>query len=41
MQNPHYVDLKTSLSLGKHARVLVVNTEGDTDPENYRHIVWN
>lgn len=41
MQNPHYQDLKISLSLGKHARVLVVNTEGDTDPENYRQIVWN
>ena len=38
MQNPHYVDLKTSLSLGKHARVLVVN-EGDTDPENTSHCV--
>lgn len=41
IQNPHYQDLKTSLSLGKHARVLVINTEGDTDPENYRKIVWN
>lgn len=41
IQNPHYQDLKTSLSLGKHARVLVINTEGDTDPENYRNIVWN
>lgn len=41
IQNPHYQDLKTSLSLSKHARVLVINTEGDTDPENYRKIVWN
>lgn len=41
IQNLHYQDLKTSLSLGKHARVLVINTEGDTDPENYRKIVWN
>lgn len=41
MQNPDYQDLKISLSLDKHARVLVVNTEGDTDPENYRQIVWN
>lgn len=30
-----------ALGLGRDARELCISTEGDTDRENYRHIVWN
>ncbi|ONK23752.1 diaminopropionate ammonia-lyase [Bacillus sp. VT-16-64] len=29
------------LELDENARILVINTEGDTDEENYRKIVWD
>lgn len=32
--------LKYQLKLDATSRVLVINTEGDTDPESYRRIVW-
>lgn len=34
-------DLKEQLKLDENSRVLVVSTEGDTDPDYYREIVWN
>ncbi len=40
MQNPEYSDLKDFLGLNKDSEVLMFSTEGDTDPENYKHIVW-
>lgn len=39
LTDPHYRDMKEALGLDEHAIVLVVSTEGDTDPENYRRIV--
>ena len=33
--------LREKLELGAESRVLLFSTEGDTDPENYRHIVWD
>lgn len=33
--------ITADLELNKDARVLVINTEGDTDEENYRKIVWD
>ena len=30
---------RARLGLGPHSRVLVINTEGATDPENYRRVV--
>ncbi|MCP4022142.1 MAG: diaminopropionate ammonia-lyase [Desulfobacteraceae bacterium] len=41
MSNPEYQDIKDQLSLDKNARILVFSTEGDTDPEHYREVVWN
>jgi diaminopropionate ammonia-lyase len=41
MQNPAYAALKAALGLDEHSRVLLFSTEGDTDPENYRRIVWD
>ena len=41
MTNDDYKDLKESLELNENSRVLLFSTEGDTDPEKYRQIVWN
>lgn len=41
MTNAQYTELKDSLQLDKSSRVLFINTEGDTDIENYRNIVWH
>lgn len=40
MTNPEYKELKESLGLDSNSKVLVFSTEGDTDPEKYREIVW-
>ena len=40
MTNPELADLKKQLGLNKESRVLFFSTEGDTDRENYRAIVW-
>lgn len=34
-------DLKKALKLDKNSVVLVISTEGDTDPVRYREIVWD
>lgn len=33
--------VKSKLGLNESSKILVFNTEGDTDPENYRRIVWD
>lgn len=40
MTNPEYKELKDSLNLNENSVVLVFSTEGDTDPDKYREIVW-
>ena len=40
LRNPRYAQIKERLKLNKTSRVLFFNTEGDTDRENYRSIVW-
>ena len=40
MTEPEYAELKDAIGLDKNSRVLMFSTEGDTDPENYRKIVW-
>lgn len=40
MTDPAYGELKAALGLDRSSRVLLFSTEGDTDPENYRKIVW-
>jgi len=35
------VDLKGKLGLNQDSRLLFISTEGDTDKENYRNVVWN
>lgn len=33
-------ELKEQLGINKDSRILVISTEGDTDPDKYREIVW-
>lgn len=39
MTNDAYADLKENLRLSSGSTVLVVNTEGDTDPDNYQRVM--
>ncbi|WP_270563007.1 diaminopropionate ammonia-lyase [Clostridium beijerinckii] len=41
MTNDEYKDLKEVLELDENSKVLLFSTEGDTDPEKYREIVWD
>lgn len=41
MMNPAYQELKKVLKLDHNASVLLFSTEGDTDPDRYREIVWD
>lgn len=40
MTDPALQDIKEKLGLNQQSRVLFFSTEGDTDRENYRAIVW-
>ncbi|MBE6044896.1 MAG: diaminopropionate ammonia-lyase [Clostridium thermopalmarium] len=36
-----YSDLRRELKLDENSKILLFSTEGDTDPDKYRHIVWD
>ena len=38
---PDFIPLKAGLDIGPHSRILFFNTEGATDPEGYREIIWH
>ena len=40
MTREEYKDLRADIGLNEDSRVLVFSTEGDTDPERYKNIVW-
>lgn len=40
-ESDDYKGLRDSLSLTADSKILMFSTEGDTDPERYRDIVWN
>ncbi|MCI9474569.1 MAG: diaminopropionate ammonia-lyase [Flavonifractor sp.] len=40
MEGDRYKDLREAIGLDRFSQVLMFSTEGDTDPENYRSIVW-
>lgn len=40
LSRPGLADVKAQLGLDEDSRILCFNTEGDTDRENYRRIVW-
>ena len=41
MQNPSLDWLREEIGLDENSRILCFSTEGDTDKENYRRIVWD
>jgi len=41
MQMEELKELREALKLDKNSKILMFSTEGDTDPESYRNIVWN
>ena len=41
MQNESLVELRQTIGLDRNSVVLCISTEGDTDRENYRRIVWD
>ncbi len=40
MQHPEYGPLKEEMGLGPDSQVLLLNTEGNTDPAHFRQVVW-
>ena len=40
MENDEYRELRDALKLDKDSKVLLFSTEGDTDPERWKNIVW-
>ena len=40
LRDPAQADLRQQLGLDAHSRILCFSTEGDTDRENYRRVVW-
>jgi diaminopropionate ammonia-lyase len=40
MQRPEYASLRESLQLDSNAEVLLINSEGNTDPDDFRKVVW-
>ncbi len=41
MQMNEYKELKDYLQLDENSKVLVFSTEGDTDPDRFKEIVWD
>ncbi len=40
MTNETLKSLQNQLGVNQESRILIISTEGDTDPEQYRNIVW-
>lgn len=41
MESGEYAGLREAIGLDETSQVLLFSTEGDTDPENYRRVVWD
>lgn len=41
MQSQNYADVRNRLELNENSRILLISTEGDTDIQRYRDIVWD
>ena len=41
MESDEYADLREAIGLTEQSSVLLFSTEGDTDPVNYRKVVWD
>ena len=40
MEGEQYGALREAIGLDRHSKVLMFSTEGDTDPDKYRKVVW-
>ena len=40
LMNPRHGECARRLRLGPESKVLTISTEGDTDPDHYRQVVW-
>jgi diaminopropionate ammonia-lyase len=41
LRNAEYQDFREALGLGPESTVLLFSTEGNTDPEKFRDVVWD
>lgn len=41
IENPEYADFKEALGIDEHSRILLFSTEGNTDPDWFRRVVWD
>ncbi len=41
MQRPEYAPLREQLALNRNSEVLLINSEGNTDPVDFRKVVWS
>lgn len=41
MESDEYKELRDAIGLDENSKIVMFSTEGDTDPENYKKIVWN
>lgn len=41
MTNPEFKEFRDAIKLDENSQVLVISTEGDTDPDMYKSIVWD
>lgn len=40
-ENRKLKDMKNTLKLNQDSKILIISTEGDTDPDHYRKVVWD
>ncbi|MEH7226458.1 diaminopropionate ammonia-lyase [Bacillus sp. JJ1566] len=40
-ENQMLYDMRKSLKLNQDSKILIISTEGDTDPDHYRTVVWD
>jgi len=41
LERPQLADLKAALKLDQDSQILLINSEGNTDPNHFRRIVWD
>ena len=41
LDHPEYADFRAAAGIDENSQILLFSTEGDTDPEHYRHVVWD
>ncbi len=41
LERPELADLKAALRLDRDSQILLINSEGNTDPNHFRRIVWD